>query len=357
MSGQSIHYADYLQLNTLLSAQGPLSDVHEEMLFIITHQAYELWFKQMHHDVDSILAIFSQNSIEERSLLKVLSRVKRLQEIMKVMSGQFDILETMSPLEFLEFRHLLVPASGFQSVQYRSLEVKLGLKMKERTKEDQGFFTVHLREDERKILEEIEAKDGLLQEISKWLERFPFLEFSHFNFWDEFKKSVQKMLKGQENLYLNQSLTEEEKKRFLQFWKAEENHFESLFDENLYEEELKSGRRKLSQKAMLSALFINFYRDEPLLHLPYQLISSLIDLDELFSTWRYRHTMLAQRMLGMRPGTGGSLGHRYLANTTQKNRLFLDFYALATYLLPQKDRPALPKELKEMLGHSYKQGS
>jgi tryptophan 2,3-dioxygenase len=127
-----VYYRDYLQLDKILNAQVPLSAAqgtpgHDERLFIIIHQVYELWFKQIQHELDDVLDIFSKEYIDEKQIGIAVSRLRRITEIQKVLVDQLNVLETMTALDFLEFRHLLSPASGFQSVQFREIENKLGV--------------------------------------------------------------------------------------------------------------------------------------------------------------------------------------------------------------------------------------
>ena len=133
----SVHYINYLELDKVLDSQHPISkdkgnEAHEEMLFIIIHQTYELWFKQILHEVNSAMELFKADKIDESNLGVVVSRLERVNKIMTTLVGQLDILETMTSLDFLDFRHYLSPASGFQSHQFRKLEVMLGLKIKKR---------------------------------------------------------------------------------------------------------------------------------------------------------------------------------------------------------------------------------
>jgi tryptophan 2,3-dioxygenase len=137
---EPLYYGDYLGLGKVLNAQEPKSGevwrvpestdststsvpksvaAHEEMLFIVTHQAYELWFKQILHELDSILDIFKQVPVPESLLTLVVTRLDRIAVIQTVLLQQITVLETMSPLDFLDFRDYLYPASGFQSVQFR----------------------------------------------------------------------------------------------------------------------------------------------------------------------------------------------------------------------------------------------
>jgi tryptophan 2,3-dioxygenase len=119
----AVTYESYLRLDTLLSLQQPRSAEHDEMLFIIIHQVYELWFKELLHEIDRVVALLTNDEPH-----RVSHTLKRILAILKVMVAQLDILETMTPLEFLSFRTRLEAASGFQSSQFRQLEFVLGTK-------------------------------------------------------------------------------------------------------------------------------------------------------------------------------------------------------------------------------------
>jgi tryptophan 2,3-dioxygenase len=121
----AVTYPSYLQLEGLLALQQPLSDgpEHDEMLFIVIHQVYELWFKQILHETELL-----QSSLEEGDTPTALATLKRTLTILKVLVSQIDVLETMTPVSFNSFRHRLDTASGFESAQFRALEFTLGHK-------------------------------------------------------------------------------------------------------------------------------------------------------------------------------------------------------------------------------------
>ncbi|CAH3172088.1 unnamed protein product, partial [Porites evermanni] len=127
-----------LQLDKLLDCQKSASalTVHDELLFITVHQAYELWFKQILHELDSIREIFTLEKLgmDERQMLVLCSRLNRIVQILKLLRDQIMILETMTPLDFMDFRDNLAPASGFQSLQFRLIENKLGINKSQRTR-------------------------------------------------------------------------------------------------------------------------------------------------------------------------------------------------------------------------------
>jgi tryptophan 2,3-dioxygenase len=116
-------YADYLHLDQLLSAQQPLSDLHDEMLFIVIHHSKELWLKQMLHEVGLACTLVREDKFAEA--YKALSRVSRIQSVMTL---SWDVLATLTPVDYSAFRDVLGTSSGFQSAQFRELEYRLGIK-------------------------------------------------------------------------------------------------------------------------------------------------------------------------------------------------------------------------------------
>jgi tryptophan 2,3-dioxygenase len=119
----AVTYGSYLQVDQLLQLQTPRSDEHDEVLFIIIHQVYELWFKEMLHELDRVMRLL-RDDMGDRAQ----HTLKRVLTILKVLVAQVDILETMTPLEFLTFRNRLAAASGFQSDQFRQIEFVMGNK-------------------------------------------------------------------------------------------------------------------------------------------------------------------------------------------------------------------------------------
>src|SRR3954462_6061081 len=174
-----VHYHDYLQLDKILNAQHPESlkqeiSAHDEMLFIVIHQAYELWFKQLHHEVDSVVVIMSKPALNDNSpeLQTIVHRLNRCVTILRVLVHQIDIMETMTPMDFLDFRDMLRPASGFQSVQFKILEASLGLKFEQR--HGQEYYVSQLKTSEVDLVRKGEAGNSLLALVNGWLERMPF---------------------------------------------------------------------------------------------------------------------------------------------------------------------------------------
>ena len=185
----NVHYHDYLQLDKILSAQDPESakhqvSAHDEMLFIIIHQAYELWFKQLHHEADSVVDIMRKPSLNDNSpeLQTVVHRLNRMVVILRVLIHQIDILETMTPMDFLDFRDMLRPASGFQSWQFKLLEAKLGLKFEYRHGKE--YYTAQLRQEHVDLIKSAETSHSFLQLVNDWLERMPL--FTDKEIWKDY---------------------------------------------------------------------------------------------------------------------------------------------------------------------------
>jgi tryptophan 2,3-dioxygenase len=181
MSQQEVHYSDYLQLDKILNAQFPESDkrqlpAHDEMLFIVIHQAYELWFKQLLHEVDSVADIMQKPSLNDNSpeLQTVVHRLSRMVTILRVLVHQIDVMESMTAMDFLDFRDMLRPASGFQSWQFKALEAKLGLRYQHR--HAQEYYISQLRQEHIDIIKQAEKEKSLIQLLNTWLERMPFFE-------------------------------------------------------------------------------------------------------------------------------------------------------------------------------------
>ena len=344
MPQKEIHYHDYLQLDKILNAQDLESarheiSAHDEMLFIIIHQTYELWFKQLHHEADSVLQIMRKPSLNDNSpeLQTVVHRLGRMATILRVLIHQIDVLETMTPMDFLDFRDLLRPASGFQSWQFKVLEAKLGLKFEYRHGKE--YYTSQLKEEHIKIIKKAEEEMSFLQLVNDWLERMPFApsnspggeEWNNFDFWATYK-----------NAY-STSLAE-----------AEKNNMDA-FDEVLFHH--RETHYTLSAKANRAALFIMLYRGYPLLQLPFQLLNNLLEIDEQLSTWRHRHMNMVHRMIGTRIGTGGSSGKDYLKSAADKHYIFKEIAQLNSFLIERRRLPQLPAQVQNKLGFSQGTGS
>lgn len=359
MKHPPVQYHDYLKLDHLLNAQKRKSEelgkpAHDEHLFIAVHQVYELWFQQMLIELDTILEVFSEAPTIEQKMLQAQLRLDRIVMILKHSLGQIDILETMTPLDFLDFRDFLYPASGFQSFQFRLLEIKLGLRTADRLLYNQSPFHKHLLPEQQTIILKTMDEPSLWDRIESWLARTPFLKDASFNFWKEYRLAVIKLFEEDKAMVaINPRLDEEGRKRNITMIEQSLKSFEALFDPQSYEDIRKTGHYRLNYDAIRAALFIQVYRDEPVLQVPFKILNSLCDLDEVMTQWRSRHALMAHRMLGRKIGTGGSSGHQYLQAAADQHKIFTDFFNLTTFLIPRSRIPALPESLRNKMGFSY----
>ena len=355
-----LNYSDYLQLEKILSGQELMSakrgtPAHDEMLFIIVHQVYELWFKQILHELDSVMSIFKQESIIESDISFVVLRLQRIIEIQKILIDQIRVLETMTAMDFLEFRDDLFPSSGFQSAQFRLMENKLGLLNDHRIMYGGKNYTSVLKEQEKSTVQSSEEAKSLFKLLESWLERTPFLSFKNFDFWEQYSTAVRSMLEEEKLIILdNPNYSQEEVEYHLNEHENAVLSFEAMIDEERHNKLIVNRKKRLSHKATKASLLILLYRDEPILHSPFNLISRLIDMDELFTSWRQRHALMVRRMIGAKIGTGGSSGHKYLREAADKHKIFSDLADLSTFFIPRSALPELPTDIKQNLGYQFK---
>src|SRR2546430_6744186 len=248
-----ITYADYLKLNQLLSAQQPLSGLHDEMLFIVIHQTKELWMKQLLHELR--LAITHVQADRFAQAYKAMARVSRIQAVMTL---SWDVLSTLTPVDYLKFRSVLGTSSGFQSEQFREIEFRLGLK-------EPNFVTQYAAGSaEREALEQALSEQSLREASHDALERAGF---------DLGDRSVEAVAKA----------------------------------------------------------WLEIYRDAERWFDLYELAEKLVDIDDALAAWRHKHVLTVERIIGNKPGTGGSAGAPYLRSTLEK-RVFPELWSLRTAL-------------------------
>ncbi len=355
--GSHLYYHDYLHLDALLGSQKLKSTeagdtVHDEMLFIIVHQAYELWFKQVLWELTDVLSAFEGDHFDETDVGRVVARLRRITSIQRLLVTQIDVLETMTPMDFLDFRDHLVPASGFQSVQFRLIENRLGIRPRDRLLFEGVPYTHRLTEDHRVMVEQSESELNLHDAVEAWLARTPFLD--DYRFWDAYQASVRAMLEADRQVIAtNPNLGDEERAEQLRAFGQTLHQFEAAFDADRHAALVDEGTRRFSFRAFQAALFISLYRDQPALHQPFRLLELLIDVDEGFTTWRYRHALMVQRMIGAKVGTGGSAGAKYLLRLAERTRAFPDLLTLPTFLVTRSARPDLPSALTDQMRFRY----
>src|SRR5690625_42836 len=242
---QKMAYGDYLQLDTILASQKRLSHHHDEMLFIIIHQVSELWLKLVIHEIQAAKRAIKGDKFREA--FKMLSRVSRIQE---QLVEAWEVLSTLTPAEYMEFRYKLGSASGFQSYQYRLVEFALGYK------------TPH-------ILKIYEEDEDLLDKLQK--------AYSAPGLYDV---SIAALARA--GLSIN----------------------EKILTRNFTEPYMKDESVELAWLAV--------YQNVDKYWNLYELAEKLVDIEDSFQQWRFRHMKTVERIIGMKKGTGGSSGVSYL---------------------------------------------
>jgi tryptophan 2,3-dioxygenase len=258
----SMTYGGYLALDQLLSAQHPISSHHDEMLFIVIHQAKELWLKQTIHELK-----LSRRLVRADSLVQVHKSLSRVSRIQSVMTLSWDVLATLTPTDYTSFREVLGSSSGFQSAQFREVEYLLGIK--------DGS---HLRFQE----EGSASHAALLQALHQ-----PSL-------WDEANAAL-----ARAGFALPAEVLERD-------WSETYAPSEAV-------------------EAAWAEVYLDTERWWPL----YQLAEKLVDIDDAFATWRHKHVLTVERIIGLKRGTGGTAGVAYLQSTVGK-RAFPELWSLRT---------------------------
>uniref|UniRef100_A0A672KMQ3 tryptophan 2,3-dioxygenase n=1 Tax=Sinocyclocheilus grahami TaxID=75366 RepID=A0A672KMQ3_SINGR len=352
-------YGDYLRVDKIVTSQVLQSElkgnkIHDEHLFIVTHQAYELWFKQV------LWELKSSSVRDERNMLEVNTRIHRIVMIFRLLLDQFSVLETMTALDFYDFREYLSPASGFQSLQFRLLENKIGVPHNQRVPYNRRHYRDNFRDQESELLLHSEQEPTLLQLVEQWLERTPGLEEDGFNFWGKLETNIFEGLR-REKEQIEQKPASEMKEEMMAELIKQRDIFLSLFDEKRHDHLVSTGHRRLSYKALQGALMIYFYREEPRFQVPFQLLTSLMDIDTLMTKMEIElmilfyflhnlcrnfpldnHVCMVHRMIGSKDGTGGSSGYQYLRSTvSDRYKVFVDLFNLATFLVPREWVPKL----------------
>jgi tryptophan 2,3-dioxygenase len=252
--GKGSTYGDYLRLDDLLAAQRPVTDVHDEMLFIIQHHTSELWIKLLLHELDRVVELVRDDRLIET--FKIFARVGHIQ---RMLFEQWAVLETMTPSEYLQFRDALGKASGFQSYQYRALEFVLGNK-------DPNTLKPHTHDD--RIHAELTMRlqtPSLYDEFLRWLAR----------------------------------------------------HGYAVPEDRL----TRDFTQPYTKSAAVLEVFRTIYAQPEKHYAPYDMCEKLVDVEERFQLWRFRHMTTVKRIIGFAHGTGGSSGVGFL-----KKALDLTFF-------------------------------
>ena len=339
-------YGNYLRLEEMLQLQeGPSgyypAPSNDEKHFIIVHQAFELWFKLVISELKEVHKLMDSNNISEQSMPKIVHHLKRVTEVFNLMSHQWKVMETLTPQDFLSFRDRLGTSSGFESWQLRQIEIILGLEQQQR---DAGMNPLnHMKrlESEGKIsssvVNEFEAminSPSLNELLTNWLSRTPINGSLP-------RQSNDKQVVSD---YINSHLIamNEHSKMVISHFTSIGHGNESTLGDRL-QKSIQNAKDFLIpegevNRSRAGLLFIESYRNLPLLAWPRTLIDSFVEAEESILLFRNSHARMVERMIGRRMGTGGSSGVDYL-DATLKYRIFVDLWTVRTILLKRELLP------------------
>ncbi len=347
-------YWDYIRVRELLDLQGGLGKdsndlAQEEVVFITVHQVYELWFKLAIRDVREARDLFKQEHVPDDALAGACRKLDRLKVIFSLAVDHFPLIETLTTRDDLEFRDKLFPANGGQSPQFRELEILLGLDDSKRIpyvtggsyrdvlRDEKGNSTFALARVDAQLADRPSFKDA----VENWLHRTPIHgsspsdpgdEATVDRFLNDYLDTHSRFLKStadhasalmasaneREELAARYASEHEQTKRFLQALDIDDPQ-----------------ERARRRRIRAGTLFIEIYRELPLLAWPRELLDKLVAVEQTMIHYRQRHARMAERIIGNRVGTGGSSGVAYLDTVALKYRVFDDLWAVRTILVPR----------------------
>ena len=333
-------YGGYLRLDELLELQdGPEgyspAPCNDEQHFVITHQAFELWFKMILRELKEAHLLLNKNHVEEKSLPRLVHHLDRVTEIFRLLSNQWKVMETLSPQDFLAFRDKLGTSSGFESWQMRELEVLLGLEHAQRMGGMDPLLHMRKLAEEgkvsQKVLENFETTShapSLNDALMSWLQRTPINGSLKGEDGDD--EVIAQFVEG--HLDAMKRHGEEVISHIVAIGHGEESQVRPRIEGAHQQAESFLKPEGIVSRARAGLLFIESYPELPLLSWPRRLIDAFVGLEQSMILFRSAHARMVERMIGRRMGTGGSSGVDYLDATT-KYRVFVDLWAVRTMLV------------------------
>ncbi|MBM3991573.1 MAG: tryptophan 2,3-dioxygenase [Planctomycetes bacterium] len=347
------NYWDYIKVEELLALQSGLERTdagvsNDEVMFITVHQVYELWFKLVLREMRSARDLFARPEVAEQELSGAVRGMKRITTIFRLCVEHFQVMETLTTREYLAFRDKLMGASGFQSAQLRQIEILFGLDdaariplgvdgdYKQALRSFGGGASPALARVERSLVDAPTLKSA----IEDWLFRTPIdgvsphdsgAEAALARFAEGFLAAHARCVDAARDRALTLDWGNADRSRIAERYEAEKRSTRAFL-------EPEDGRTRRVRCAMI---FIETYRDLPLLAWPREVLDALVELEQLFVIFRQRHARMVERVIGRRTGTGGSAGVEYLDHTALAYRIFRDLWAVRTLQVPRAAAPRL----------------
>jgi tryptophan 2,3-dioxygenase len=363
LSGKPVgrpNYGEYLRLDELLALQGGLEKdeskiSNHETLFIVVHQVYELWFKLAIGEMRAARDVLRLNPVPDQRLSLAVASLRRVREILDQAANHFRLIETLTTRDFLDFRDKITPASGFESAQMRMMEVMFGLEEKDRVPlgVDGGYLKALKSSDgsatsaSRRVEAALADRPTLREAVDEWLWRAPIRGSSPSSagddaavasFVDDFLAAHRAEIGDFAARAARQAESAEARAALEKRYAAEVEQARTF----LHAEDVADAAARARRRRIRAALvFIESYRDLPLLAWPRELCDVIVAVEQAFVIFRQRHARMVEREIGRRTGTGGSAGVDYLDGTALAYRVFRDFWAVRTILVRRDAVPPL----------------
>lgn len=351
-------YWDYIKVEELLSLQSGLATTdadldNDEHMFIVVHQIDELWFKLIIRELVSVRNLFAQPVVPEQSLASAVRGIRRMEALLRLVADHFALMETMTTRDYLAFRDKLSPASGFQSAQLREIEILAGLPDSDRIPlgHEHSYFEA-LKDGgretaaSRRVASRLNDRPSLGDAIREWLHRTP-IQGSHAGdpdddarvraFIDAYCATHARALARGMAIAKTVALTPADEARLQTRYEKEVAGARAF----LLAEDVPADQRTRTTRIRAALVFIESYRELPLLAWPREVIDAIVAFEQAFVIFRQRHARMVERVIGRRTGTGGSAGVDYLDQTALKYRIFPDVWAVRTILVQKAELPEL----------------
>ena len=348
-------YWDYIKVEELLSLQTGIAASedglsNDEVLFITIHQIDELWFKLLLRELVSVRNLFAQPKVPEQSLASAVRAMRRIVDLLGHVAHHFSLMETMTTRDYLDFRDKLNPASGFQSAQMREIEILLGLDESSRIPlGNESTYMLALRAPDgsassasKRVEARLADKPTLLSAIREWLYRTPIQGSLPTDagdrdvvnrFIESYLASHGRASDAALALAKTDALTPADETRLDARYAKEKTEARAF----LFAEEMPEDSRWMASRCRAALVFIESYRELPLLAWPREVVDTIVALEQAFVLFRQRHARMVERIIGRRTGTGGSTGVDYLDQTALRYRIFRDVWAVRTLLVKKSE--------------------
>ncbi len=358
MADKPTTYWDYIQVESLLGLQagkdGDESQLsNDEVLFITVHQIDELWFKLMLRELAGIRDCFAQVPVPEQALASAVRGLRRVAQLLDHTARHFGLMESMTTRDYLAFRDKLFPASGFQSAQLREIEILLGLDPDERVHlgHENSYLDALKQADGSpspaylRVAARIEDVPSVRDAVRAWLYRTPINGSGPDDagdpavvesFIEAYLQAHQREIDGQVAQAQKFATNPDDVARLEKRYEASQKSAAAF----LLAEDVDPADRARRSRIRAALVFIESYRELPLLAWPREIVDGIVALEQAFLIFRQRHARMVERVIGRRTGTGGSAGVDYLDQTALRYRVFSDVWAVRTLLLR---RDALPE--------------